>query len=303
MLTIFTTNNGLMLWANCEDAVGLIDEGSVSLLLSSPPYPILRQKAYQRGDDHSTQAWTEWMLRLCEQWAKMLTPTGSMMLNLGTVWEPGMPAQSLYIERLLIRLQDALGFHLLQRLDWHSPSKLPSPAEWVTIRKLRVKPSVEPILWLSQNPFAHGDNRNVLVPYSKSSLRALANPKTGVQTRPSGHTFGAGMFVDNGGAIPPSLISASNTASASKYRAAERAAGRKSHPAMMPDALAEFGIKLATQLDDLVYDPFSGAGTVALAAEKLGRRWIGTERSREYITSSGINFTANGISINNLIAA
>lgn len=139
------------------------------------------------------------MLRLCEGWRELLKPTGSIMLNLGVCWTPGMPAQSLYMERLLIRLEDDLGIHLLQRLDWHSPTKLPTPLQWVGIRRVRVKPSVEPLLWLSPDPQnAKADNRNVLRAYSESGLRSIQAAKERSGTRPSGITFGANSFVDRG---------------------------------------------------------------------------------------------------------
>jgi site-specific DNA-methyltransferase (cytosine-N4-specific) len=294
MLTVFTTESGAFLWARAEDAVGIIERGSVDLIFSSPPYPGAN-KSYQAGEDASTSTWLDEMLRLCEGWRELLTPTGSMMLNLGPVFEHGRPTQSLYIERLLIRLEDALGIHLLQRLDWHSPTKLPAPLEWVGVRRIRVKPSIEPILWLSPNPYAAGDNRRVLKPYSAGARRAIANPQSGTRTRPSGFRFGPSSFVDNGGAIPPSLIVASNASSNNAYRRAERAAGRTPHPAMMPDRVAEFGIKLATTEGDLVYDPFAGAGTIPLAAERLKRRWIANDRSLEFARSARINFEANRI--------
>jgi site-specific DNA-methyltransferase (cytosine-N4-specific) len=47
--TIFTfaiSESGAFLWANAEDAVGVIEPGSLNLLLTSPPYPLLSPKAY-----------------------------------------------------------------------------------------------------------------------------------------------------------------------------------------------------------------------------------------------------------------
>lgn len=61
----------------------------------------------------------------------------------------------------------------------------------------------------------------------------------------------------------------------------ERAAGK--HPSQKPLALLERLVLLATQPGDLVLDPFGGAGTLALAAEKHGRRWLTIERVAEYV--------------------
>jgi len=72
---------------------------------------------------------------------------------------------SLYQERLLIRFEDELGLKLCQRFAWHNTAKLPAPAERVTVRRVRVKPSLENIFWLSSSDNSYADNRQILVPY------------------------------------------------------------------------------------------------------------------------------------------
>lgn len=297
IITIFETDRGVMLWSNLEDAVSIIDRGSCQLIFTSPEYPLVKQKIY---GNRSSAEWVEWMLRLCEGWRELLTPTGSIMINVGPTWLPGKAQQSLHVERLLVKLEDELGLSLCQRLDWHSPGRL-GALEWVGVRRIRVRPTVEPILWLSPDPNnAYANNRNVLTPYSKSMQRAIEKPHDGTKKRPSGYTFGPSSFVDNGGAIPSSLITASNADSASRYRRAERAAGRTPHPATMPESVAEFCISLTTEKDDVVYDPASGSGTTAAVCERLERRWIASERSREFIRSSAIRFSSAGIPIREL---
>jgi site-specific DNA-methyltransferase (cytosine-N4-specific) len=290
VVTVFETSHGFVLWANAEDVAGYIDRGSVSLLWSSPPYPLLRKREYGNLDE---RAWVDWMLRLCEGWRELLTPDGSMMLNLGPCWMPGKPQESLYIQRLLIKLEDQLGLSLCQLLSYHSPNKMPSPIEWVSVRRCRVKPSVESILWLANDPLScKASNRNVLLPYSESGRRAIAHPREEKKRRPSGFELGPTSFVDNGGSIPPSLITATNCASASPYRLAERAAGRVPHPATAPEKIIEFGIKLTTDPGDLVFDPFFGSGTTGVVSQRLDRRFIGSERSKTYIESARIRFEA-----------
>jgi DNA modification methylase len=55
------------------------------------------------------------------------------------------------------------------------------------------------------------------------------------------------------------------------------------HPAQFPEALARDHILSWSNEGDLVYDPFMGSGTTAKAAHQLGRRWIGSEISAEYV--------------------
>lgn len=100
------------------------------------------------------------------------------------VWLPGAPEQSLWQERVILNMVDRLGYHLCEKLFWYSPSKMPSPAEWVTVRRVRVTPAVETIWWLSKTPNPHANNRNVLTKYSESMKRALEKG-TNVGVRPS----------------------------------------------------------------------------------------------------------------------
>ena len=57
---------------------------------------------------------------------------------------------------------------------------------------------------------------------------------------------------------------------------------RVDHPCQLPPALMRRLIALFTSRNELVLDPFNGAGTTTLAAEQLGRRFIGMELSEQY---------------------
>ena len=295
VVTLFETERGVYLWGSAVDAVGFIEKGSVDLIMTSPPYPLLKPREYGNAPEGK---WVDWMLRIAEGWLPLLTPSGSVMLNLGNAWVRGLPAESSYIERLVVRLEDQLGLNLIQRLYWNNPAKLPAPLAWLGIRRLRVKQAIEPVLWMSPNRNAKGNNRNVLTPYTAGGLRAIARKKhEHANPRPSGYKFGVNSFTDAGGAIPSSLITSTTTTKSDQlYQKAERAADRKPHPAIMPAAVARFGILLATDEDDTVYDPMAGSGTVAVEAEKLKRFAIASDLSREYLESARIRCMANGIS-------
>lgn len=298
ILTFAISDDGAFLWANAEDALTVVEPGSVDLVLSSPPYPLLNPRNY---GNPRPEAWVDWMLSFCDGFSRVLSEKGSIMLNVGRTWRRGEPTQELHIERLLIALEDQLGIHLLQMLQWSSPTKLPTPAPWVARTRLRVTPSVEPILWLSKNPFAHGNNRNLLRPYSSTGLESIRKPR--ISKRPCGIQFGKNSFVDRGGSIPPSLITAvPNGAEEMRYRKAMCALGQEPHPAVLPAAVARFGILLATEPGDLVYDPFAGSGTVPVEAIKLGRRAIASERSRLFLDGAMVRARCEGLQLEQLAA-
>lgn len=293
VLQVLHTPMGCFLWGSAEDVVGCIERGSISLILTSPPYPLLSKKAY---GNPSEQEWGDWMLRLCEGWRELLTDTGSIMLNLGRVWKQGVPAQSLYIERFLVRAEDNLGLSLLQHLDWFSPTKMPD-LRWAGIERSRVTSAVEPLLWLGANANAYGDNRHVLRPYTEGGLRSIRRSADRV-SGPSGKHFGERSFVDRGGSIPPSLITAPATAGEEmRYRKACRQVGKVPHPAIMPAAVARFGIQLATQEGDRIWDPFCGSGTVPVEGLKTGRYAIGSDRSLEYLESTALRCKVEGLDV------
>lgn len=294
VVTIFESDNGVALWAESQSAVTLIDDGTVDAVITSPPYPLLHKKAYANqfaGAEHA-----EWLFERAKQWHRILNDTGSLFLNLGDVWLPGMPAMDLYQERLLIKLVDGLGFHLNQRLIWHNPSKLPAPAEWVTVRRCRVTPATETVFWLGKaNPHrTKADNRKVLRPYSAAMKKLIADGGQSSANRPSGYTFKSGKFGrDNGGAIAHNILSFANTASNDSYQTYCRASQLPPHPARFPSELVEWLLKLTTDVGDLVVDDFGGSFQTAAVCEQMNRRWISCEKSLTYLRGGYGRFAAN----------
>jgi len=54
------------------------------------------------------------------------------------------------------------------------------------------------------------------------------------------------------------------------------------HPTVKPSFIIMKCLNLGSQKGDLILDPFLGSGTTAIAAERLGRRWIGIEKELKY---------------------
>ena len=223
---------------------------------------------------------------------RILKPDGSFILDLGGAYMPGFPVRSIYQFELLVKLVRDAGFYLAQEFYHYNPARLPAPAEWVNVRRIRVKDSVNVVWWLlkSQNPKA--DNRIVLKPYSESMKSLLKNGYK-AKLRPSGHDISDNFNKDNGGAIPPNLLELANTDSNSNYQKMCREAGLKVHPARFPSGFADFFIKFLTNEDDMVFDMFAGSNTTGLVAESLKRRWLASELSEEYLDGSMFRFDSN----------
>jgi site-specific DNA-methyltransferase (cytosine-N4-specific) len=261
----------------------------VDLIITSPPFPLLRQKEYgNQGQD----VYVDWLLEFGRLALPKLKDTGSLVLDIGGAYVRGRPVRSLHQFRVAIAFCDQLGYRLAQDFYWHNPSKLPSPIEWVNKRKIRAKDSVNTVWWFAKSDFPKAHLDHVRVEYSKSMQRLLVDPRKYYtpKGRPSQHSISDNFARDNGGAIPSNLLAYPNTESNSSYLRNCRILGVQGHPARFPSALPSFFIKLLTDPGDLVLDIFSGSNTTGAAAEQLARRWLAIEIDPEYAAASSARF-------------
>jgi site-specific DNA-methyltransferase (cytosine-N4-specific) len=282
----YTTRYGAAFLGDSLTIMKQIPDGAVNLVMTSPPFALERKKEY--GNVNSTE-YIDWFLPFAEQMKRVIPDDGSIVIDLGGSWVKGQPTRSLYHFKLVVALVEELGLHLAQDFYWYNPAKLPTPAEWVTVRRVRVKDAVNVVWWLSKTPNPKANNRLVLKPYSDSMKSLLKNgykPKV----RPSGHDISDKFQQDNGGAIPPNLLEIANTDSNSRYLQACREAGLKAHPARFPHGLPEFFVKFLTQEHDLVLDPFAGSVVTGDVCETLARQWIGIELQQDYLAASRFRF-------------
>ena len=265
----------------CRD----LPDMSIDLIMTSPPFALRRKKEY---GNVAADEYIEWFQPFAEEFYRVLKPKGSLVIDIGGSWIQGLPTRSIYQYELLLSLV-RMGFHLCQDFFWYNPAKLPSPAEWVNVRRIRVKDAVDPIWWLSKDPFPRANNRKVLKEYSNSMQQLLLNgykPKL----RPSGHDITSKFSRDHGGAIPPNILIAANTESNSRYLRSCKEAGITPHPARYPLKLPEFFIKFLTDEGDIVLDPFAGSNVTGEASEKLRRRWLSFEIVENYVVGSKFRF-------------
>lgn len=285
---VYRTALGEMYCADSLEFMRSMGAGSVDLVVTSPPYALHFKKEYGNIDQ---EGYITWFLPFAAEVKRILKPSGSFVLNVGGAWTPGHPTRSLYHYRLLLALCDELDYKLAQEFFWYNPAKMPAPAEWVNVQRIRVKDSVEYIFWLSPSERPKASNTNVLLPYSKDMERLI---KRGLKQtkRPSGHMIREGFSKDKGGSIPSNLIQVGNNESNSSYIKESKRLGKKIHPARFPAELPRFFIEFLTEPADLVLDIFAGSNTTGAVAERLGRRWIGVELSREYAEDSELRFLA-----------
>ncbi|MFH7027335.1 MAG: DNA-methyltransferase [Heteroscytonema crispum UTEX LB 1556] len=283
----YTQQNGAVYLGDTLELIKLIEDNSINLILTSPPFALTRKKEY---GNESAEKYIEWFLPFAYEFKRILVDNGSFILDLGGAYLPGNPIRSIYQYELLVRLCKEVGFFLAQEFYHYNPARLPTPAEWVTIRRIRVKDSVNVVWWLSKTPNPKADNRKVLKPYSESMKQLLKNGYK-AKIRPSGHDISDKFQKDNQGAIPPNLLEIANTESNSAYLRRCKEAGIKPHPARFPQGFAEFFIKFLTDENDIVLDPFAGSNTTGFVAENLQRKWISFEINENYLIGSRYRFS------------
>ena len=278
----FHTELGRIELGDSLDLMKGLDPASVDLIVTSPPFALVTKKDFDNVDSSD---YLDWFRPFAEAFHRILQDAGSLVIDIGGTWNPGVPTRSLYHWKLLIMLVEEYGFHLAQEFYWWSPSRLPTPVEWVTKRRIRVKDAVNAVWWLSPTPWPRASNRRVLQPYKAGMRGILDGSRTQRRNKtPSGHDKqGSEAFVDNGGAIPPNLIAIANSESNSGYFQYCKEHELDPHPARFPADLPEYFIRMLTDEGHLVLDPFAGSCVTGEVAERLKRRWICGELDEQYL--------------------
>lgn len=284
----YRTELGMMLQGKSEEILQSEAlqrlKGKVQLIFTSPPFPLNRKKKYGnlQGEEY-----LDWVATFAPILKQLLTPNGSIVIELGNAWEQGAPVMSTLALESLIRFKQKGRLKLCQQFIAYNPARLPSPAEWVTVQRIRVKDSYTNVWWMSPTSKPKANNRNVLVEYSKAMKDLLSSGTYNAGTRPSEFEINETSFLtDNGGAIPSNVLKVANTRGTDDYLRYCIKHELQPHPARMAYELPEFFIKFLTDPGDIVLDPFGGSNTTGATAERLGRQWVSVELDSNYIAGS-----------------
>lgn len=285
--------------------------GKVQLIVTSPPFPLNAKKSY---GNMPVDKYLEWFASLAPIFSEMLTDDGSIVIEMGNGWEPKRPVQSFLPLKSLISFaeNESSGLRLIQQFVCYNPSRLPSPAQWVTVNRIRAVDSFTNVWWLAKSDYPKADNTKVLRPYSDSMINLLSKGEFNAGKRPSGHDISeTGFLRDCGGSIahnflelesmdtkrkvrlpdPFNAFSLSNSGSNDFFtRTCKERGIKKLHPARMQMGLAAFFISYLTDRNDWVLDPFAGSNTTGYAAARLGRKWLAIDIKEEYVEQSKIRF-------------
>jgi site-specific DNA-methyltransferase (cytosine-N4-specific) len=216
----------------------------------------------------SGEDYLEWLSVLAPLFSSLLTPNGSIVIELGNAWEKGRPVQSLLtLKSLMSFLEHAeAGLKLCQEFVCDNPARLPSPAQWVTINRIRIIDNFTHVWWMSNSDYPKADNSKVLRPYSKSMSRLLEEGTYNAGKHPSEHRISEKNFLTNhDGSIihnvwelepmddkrevrfPTNALSVANTKSNDFFSLACKKKGITPHPARIPLELVSFFIQCSVK--------------------------------------------------------
>jgi site-specific DNA-methyltransferase (cytosine-N4-specific) len=215
----YKTSLGVYLRGTAEKALPELENCGLShginLVFTSPPFPLNTKKRY---GNLNGQDYVDWVASFAPKFVDLLRPNGSIVLEMGNAWEPGQPVMSTLALKALLAFLEKGKLQLCQQFVWCNPAKLPTPAQWVNIERIRVKDAFTHLWWMSPKLRPKANNRRVLKGYSAAMLELLTRKAYNSGRRPSQHKIGKTSFLaNNGGAIPSNVLTYANTQSNCKY--------------------------------------------------------------------------------------
>lgn len=260
----FSTDLGSLVIDDCLNVLTEVPDNTFDLVITSPPYD--GQPRYGNGENYEREWFEDTFLKVSGEILRTLKPHGSFILNYRSKRRDGQRGTLQY--ELVMWLIDQ-GFLFAEDFVWGKPS--PPPGRW----KRHLKDAVEYCYQFAKSDQWQFFPEQCLTParWDRKDLERRKKLDHNYQrvNEPSGQ--GRKRVQAGPDMVRPSTL---------LYMEPEFLPNPTEHPARFPVGLPEFFINLLTSEGQLVFDPFGGTCTTAVAAEKLGRRWLVTELDDRY---------------------
>lgn len=248
---------------DCKEKLEILEENSVDLIVTSPPYADQRKDTY--GGIHHDK-YVEWFLPISEQLLRVLKPTGTFILNIKEKVVEG--ERSTYVMELILEMRKQ-GWFWTEEFIWHKKNSY--PGKWPN----RFRDSWERLLQFNKDRKFNMYQEEVMVPmgdWAKTRLKNLSNTDKIRDNSKVGSGFGKNIsnWLEREKAYPTNVLHLATECS------------NKNHSAAFPEELPEWFIKLFTKEYDTVLDPFMGSGTTLIVANRMKRHSVGIDIVPEY---------------------
>lgn len=258
------TKSFRIILGDCRDRLKEIEDSSVNLIFTSPPYADQRKNTY--GGVHPDN-YVEWFLPVSQELLRVLHPSGTFILNIKERVVNG--ERHTYVLDLIQALRTE-GWFWTEEFIWHKKNSY--PGKWPN----RFRDAWERLLQFNKSKSFKMYQEEVMIPvgdWAKSRLNHLSETDKIRDASKVDSGFGKNVsnWVGRDKVYPTNVLHLSTETS------------NRGHSAAFPKALPEWFIKLFTQPNDLVLDPFMGSGTTVLVALEMGRKAIGIDIMPEYV--------------------
>ena len=258
-MSIYFQNQDIDIYkGDCLDELKKLPSNSIQLIVTSPPYADQRKNTY--GGIHADK-YVEWFLPISKELLRVLKPEGTFILNIKEKVVEG--ERHTYILELILEMRKQ-GWFWTEEFIWHKKNCY--PGKWPN----RFRDSWERLLQFNKNKKFDMYQDKVMVPmgnWAKSRLKNLSDVDKTRDNSKVGSGFGKNIsnWIGREMAYPANVLHLATETS------------NKNHSATFPKELPTWFIKLFSQRDDTVLDPFVGSGTTLIAAIEQDRKSIGIE--------------------------
>lgn len=235
---------------DCIQTMKRIVDGSVDLILTDPPY-------------NTTQCEWEYDIDLpliWSEWERILKPNGVIVVF----------ADEPFTSRLIM---SRLGF-FKYRITWDKMTG----SNFLNAHKMPLKQTEDAVVFARVKNGQYTYNP-ILTDKPKQNIRPVGNPKPKKKSTYGEHNGQFHETYDNTKSHPTNLLSI-----ASKQDECNPL--NRWHPTQKPTDLMRWFVKTYSNAGELVFDGYSGSGSVAIACEVEGRNFIGSELNEEYYIKS-----------------
>lgn len=246
-----------------KEVLKTLDSNSIDLIVTSPPYADRRIHTY---GGIKPEDYVGWFLPISEQLLRVLKPTGTFILNIKEKAENC--ERHIYVLELILALRKQ-GWLWTEEFIWHKKNCY--PGKWPN----RFRDAWERLLQFNKTKKFKMYQNEVMVPvgdWAKDRLKNLSDVDKIRDISKNGSGFGKNVsnWINRDRAYPTNVL----------HLATE--CNNKNHSAVFPEDLPDWFIKLFTEENDWVLDPFMGSGTTIKVAKRMNRNSIGIEILPEY---------------------
>lgn len=239
-------------------AMAEVDDATVALVVTSPPYFAGKEYEAALGTDHIPASYRAYLDMLAEVFAecvRKLEPGGRIAVNVANLGR--RPYRSLSADVIDI-LQNRLRLLLRGEVIWWKGRGAGGSCAWGSFQR-------------PGNPVLRDLTERIVIASKGRFDRALAPRQRHAQGQPSTATMFRDEFLE---------------ATTDVWEMAPESATRVGHPAPFPVELPQRLIDLYTYKGDVVLDPFVGSGTTAVAAVRTGRHYVGYDTEPTYVAAA-----------------